>query len=263
MLSMLIDIIVKSHLSADKIIAEFYRRKRYLGSHDRRWITEKVYGIIRNFILLKELRRGCPGLSEGSDAMVMFLIHEVRIAGKNAAEVTSDYSQLLDSFRLSGAVLDLEIFASGINEAASKLADDPDSIFVMNSFPNFFCELLPWKVKKDCVPIMTALNREAKVSIRVDTSKISRESTMEYFHGHGVQATPAEFSRLGIYLSKRMNLNTVELYNNGMVEIQDEASQLVGLIMDPRGGETIVDACAGAGGKSSTCVTFERVCSER
>ena len=51
----LLDRIVKTDLPADKTISDFYRQRKYLGSHDRRWITDKIYGIIRNFLLLKEI----------------------------------------------------------------------------------------------------------------------------------------------------------------------------------------------------------------
>lgn len=234
-------------LPADKLISDFYKQRRYLGSHDRRWITQKFYGVIRNFIFIRELSKLCP--SE-RDVLGMFLIHEIKFAGMNPEELKSDYSQLLDAYRLSGIEIDLANFVARVNDAATKLESDPANNSVVNSFPEFFCELLPPSVKGNCVSIMKALNREARVCIRIDTTKISRENVMGYFRNHGIEATPSEFSPFGVHLSKRMDLNTVDLYKRGLIEVQDEASQLVGLMVNPREGETIVDACAGAGGKS-------------
>ena len=100
------------------------------------------------------------------------------------------------------------------------------------------------------VSIMTALNREARVCVRVNTSRISRDKVLNSFKSQGVEAVPSAFSPMGIYLPKRVNLNNVRLYKEGLIEIQDEASQMIGLIVNPQEGEAIVDACAGAGGKS-------------
>jgi 16S rRNA (cytosine967-C5)-methyltransferase len=250
----LLDKIVKTNLSrerdilpADKIIADFYKQRRYLGSHDRRWITEKVYSIIRNFIFISELSKLCL---TNRDASGTFLIHEIRFTGMNVEELRSDYSQLLDTYKLSGREIDLDNLVACVNDATTKLANDPANHFLVNSFPDFFCELLPPSVRGDCVSIMTTLNRKARVCIRVDTAQISRERAMDDFRDHGIETSLSEFSPFGIYLSKRINLNSVNLYEDGLIEIQEEASQLVGLIVDPREGEIIVDACAGAGGKS-------------
>ncbi len=168
-------------LPADKLISDFYKQRRYLGSHDRRWITQKFYGVIRNFIFIRELSKLCP--SE-RDVLGMFLIHEIKFAGMNPEELKSDYSQLLDAYRLSGIEIDLANFVARVNDAATKLESDPANNSVVNSFPEFFCELLPPSVKGNCVSIMKALNREARVCIRIDTTKISRENVMGYFRNH-------------------------------------------------------------------------------
>ncbi|MFZ1082748.1 MAG: RsmB/NOP family class I SAM-dependent RNA methyltransferase [Candidatus Kryptoniota bacterium] len=243
----------RNSLPADKIIADFYKQRRYFGSHDRRWVTEKVYSIIRNFIFIKELSKLCLS---NRDALGTFLIHEIKFAGMKEDKLRSDYSQLLETYRLSGREIDLENLVARVNDAAIKLASDPANYSLVNSFPDFFCELLPPNIKRNCISIMTALNRKARVCVRVDTTKISRERAMAYFGDHGIETSFSEFSPFGIYLSKRINLNSIGLYKEGSIEVQEEASQLVGLIVDPQEGETIVDACAGAGGKSLELATL-------
>lgn len=97
---------------------------------------------------------------------------------------------------------------------------------------------------------MVALNREARVCIRVDLNKIRRDEVAGKFKEKGIETEPAAYSPMGLYLPRRINLNNEELYRDGLIEVQEEASQLVGLLLNPKAGEIVVDSCAGAGGKS-------------
>lgn len=242
----LLDKIVKADPPADKVISDFYRSRKYLGSHDRRWITEKAYGIIRNFLLLRKIGAAC---SSDTKALDIFLLHEILIAGMKPEETRGTYSDLLETYRLAGHEIDLEnLSICSVNKLTALKTSNNE--FILNSFPDFFCDLLPSNMRNECVTIMKALNREAHVCVRVDTMKISRDTVVDSFRKIGIEASASMISPLGIYLSKRVNLNNVELFRDGMVEIQEEASQLVGLIVDPQRDEIIVDACAGAGGKS-------------
>ncbi len=242
----LVDKIVKADLPADRIISDFYKQRKYLGSHDRRWITDRVYGIIRNFILLRKMDEES---ASDSKALNYFLLHEILIADLVPDEIRTNYSQLLESYKMSGNLIDVEKLSASSTQKLRELKS-VNNEFILNSFPDFFRDLLASSVKEECLPIMKALNHEAHVCVRVDTSKISRDDVMDLFKKGGVAVSPTSFSPLGIYLPKRINLNNNELYKNGMIEIQEEASQLVGLIVDPHKDEIMVDACAGGGGKS-------------
>jgi 16S rRNA (cytosine967-C5)-methyltransferase len=242
----LLDNIVRTDAPADRIISDFYKQRRYLGSHDRQWITNKIYGIIRNFILLREIGKKCVS---DPKSLNIFLLHELLIAKLEAGEIQNIYSQLLELYKLTGTEINLEGLSDCSTRKFSELENSNNDL-ILNSFPDFFCEFLPSKVRDECPLIMEALNQEAQVCIRVDTARISREEVVVAFWKDSMEVPKSKFSPLGIYLPKRINLNNVELYKNGMIEIQEEASQLVGLIVDPRKGEVIVDACAGGGGKS-------------
>lgn len=243
----LLDKIVKSNLPADRVVSEFCRQRRYFGSHDRRWITEKVYSIIRNLILLRELSKKC---ALNSEAFNVFLIHELLMVGMKPDEIENVYPNLLDAYKLSGIKFDLRELDRCTREVFAEMTTDSRNAFLINSFPDFFGELLPATVQKDSAPIMAALNHEARVCIRVDTNKTSREKIVRLFLEQGVEASFSKISPLGVYLPKRINLNGLEFYKSGAIEIQEEASQLVGLMVNPQEGEVIVDACAGGGGKS-------------
>lgn len=243
----LLERVVKSGLPSDRVIQDFYRERRYLGSHDRRWITDKLYGIIRNLILLREMASKC---AEGSRPLHVFLAHEIAIAGMQADELEQAYPTLFESYRMSGENLQLETLAACFKNRFKEVEENFSETPLFFSFPDFFPELLPENVRGETISIMTALNREARVCIRVDTNRMSRDEAVRIFRENGIEAEPAEYSPLGLFLPKRINLNNERLYKDGTVEIQEESSQLIGLLVDPQKDETIVDACAGAGGKS-------------
>lgn len=243
----LLEKVVRSNLPSDRVIQDFYRERRYLGSHDRRWITEKLYHIIRNFILLKELSGSCV---DKPSPLHVFLAHEIAFAGLGEDEIEHSYSSLLESYRLTGEKFDLPVLSQCIRGRLRTIEETSHDSPLFYSFPEFFPNLLPEKLRNELVPLMAAFNEEADVCVRIDTNRISRDEAAHSFDQHGIETQKTEYSPLGLRLSKRINLNNDHLYKEGLIEVQEEASQLVGLLVDPHQDETIVDACAGAGGKS-------------
>lgn len=243
----LIERVFRSNLPADRVIQDFYRERRYLGSHDRRWITERLYSVIRNFILLRKISGECVGRPM---PVHIFLAHEICLEGMGVGELGKNYETLLETYRMAGEKIELEDLFSCISTGYVKMKETQGTDPLFFSFPDFFPGLLPEGVRAEVVPLMAALNREARVCIRVDLNRISRDEVIRVFKEEGTEAEAAKYSPMGAYLSKRVNLNNNRLYKGGLIEVQEEASQLIGLLADPRRDEIIVDACAGAGGKS-------------
>ena len=95
-----------------------------------------------------------------------------------------------------------------------------------------------------------ALLERAPLDLRVNGARVSREEILPEFPGAG--APP--LSPWGIRLPSDSRVDDHPAYANGLVEVQDEGSQLIALACGPQPGETIVDLCAGAGGKSLALV---------
>jgi 16S rRNA (cytosine967-C5)-methyltransferase len=91
-----------------------------------------------------------------------------------------------------------------------------------------------------------ALLERAPVDLRVNVSRTSRADIVEQFAG----ATPTAISPWGIRLAPDSRVDDHPSFREGLVEVQDEGSQLIALGCATADGETIVDLCAGAGGKS-------------
>lgn len=243
----LLEKVVRSRLPSDRVIQDFYRERRYLGSHDRRWITEHLYAIVRNFILFREISRLCI---EHPHPVHVFLVGEIVSSGMKSEELERAYRALWESYQMSGLKMDLASFCDCVCGRFGEIKQSAGVDPLLYSFPDFFVEMLPEKIRGESVQLMIALNTEARVCIRVDTNRMLRDEVIRAFAEEGVKVEPARFSPVGVYLPKRINLNNNLLYRQGIIEVQEEASQLVGLLINPKKDEIIVDACAGAGGKS-------------
>jgi 16S rRNA (cytosine967-C5)-methyltransferase len=94
-------------------------------------------------------------------------------------------------------------------------------------------------------------NQVPPYSIRVNTLKTGRRQLLEQIKSKGFLVEATAFSQVGIHIeSPQSPLIEEELHRQGFFQIQDEASQMIVPILDPKPGETILDLCAGAGGKT-------------
>src|SRR5207247_668317 len=97
---------------------------------------------------------------------------------------------------------------------------------------------------------MAALNAPAPTDLRVNLLKADRERAASALAAEGVAAEPTPLSPIGLRLRERVPLGTLAAFKDGLVEVQDESSQIAALLADARPGMRVVDFCAGAGGKA-------------
>jgi 16S rRNA (cytosine967-C5)-methyltransferase len=93
--------------------------------------------------------------------------------------------------------------------------------------------------------------------LRINNFSDSREEVMKTLASSGIEASPTPYSPLGLRVKGKPALNRHALFLKGKIEVQDEGSQLIGLLVAPRRGEMVADFCAGAGGK--TCCWADAV----
>src|SRR5207237_329942 len=97
---------------------------------------------------------------------------------------------------------------------------------------------------------LAALMGEAATDLRTNTLKASREDAIAALAREGVEGEPTPLSPLGIRVAGRPPLASLTCFQQGLIEVQDEGSQLIALLSDARPGQRVVDFCAGAGGKT-------------
>jgi len=97
---------------------------------------------------------------------------------------------------------------------------------------------------------MAALLTAAPLDLRVNPLKATREVVLRALRALGLRAERSRMAPYGVRVNERPSLSSLPMLKNGEVEIQDEGSQLVAMLVDARPGERVVDFCAGAGGKT-------------
>ncbi len=102
----------------------------------------------------------------------------------------------------------------------------------------------------DAADVWRSMMLPAPVGLRVNLRRTTREHVVQQLRSEGVQVSPGLLSPACINVSERINILQHPLYRDGLVEIQDEGSQLIGLACEVRPGMSVLDACAGAGGKT-------------
>jgi 16S rRNA (cytosine967-C5)-methyltransferase len=91
-----------------------------------------------------------------------------------------------------------------------------------------------------------SLLERAPLDLRANVARTSRDEMVGQFEG----AHPTPMSPWGIRLQAETRIDDLPAFAKGLVEVQDEGSQLVALACSPASNEQILDLCAGAGGKS-------------
>ena len=94
-----------------------------------------------------------------------------------------------------------------------------------------------------------ASSQQPPLTLRVNTLRSSREELLQNFKEHGIEAAPCRFSPDGIAVAGRHIISTLPGFEAGLFAVQDEASQIAGLLLGAAPGERIWDACSAPGGK--------------
>jgi 16S rRNA (cytosine967-C5)-methyltransferase len=121
---------------------------------------------------------------------------------------------------------------------------------VANDLPEWLAPYLERVFGKGLEHEMTALNGPAPTDLRVNLLKADRETARRALAAEGVAARPTPLSPVGLRLHERVPLGNLAAFKQGLVEVQDESSQIAALLADARHGMRVVDFCAGAGGKT-------------
>jgi 16S rRNA (cytosine967-C5)-methyltransferase len=259
---------------ADQLAGRFLRERRYLGARDRRFISELYFDVLRHRALLEyharcglvgasapAVRRAAPvsepderpegGMSAAPGPIGLLTAHQLHLAGETAEGLLPDVADL---WRMAGVTGDVRacVEAIGASTIAPSILEDPVGRMSLqySIAADIVREWIERFGQESAERLCRASNEPAPTTIRVNTLRCTREECRAALAGEGIGSAPTRYSRDGLVLEKRVNAGALESFRGGMFEMQDEGSQLISLLADPRPGQTVVDACAGGGGKS-------------
>ena len=218
----LISEIFKDKEPADNLINAYLRERKYIGSKDRRFITETVWNILR-----RRRRLTFDAQSDNPRRMLLYFLRN------------EDLDVLCEDSAYSLAPLSKEekIWLAKENEMPyppEVEAETPDWLFA--------------KIKD--FSLLKSLNEPAGADLRIN--KATREIMLQKLRAEGLFFSPTPYSPIGIRSTERVNLHNCIAYQEGEVEVQDEASQIAAILSDVCPNHKTIDYCCGAGGKSLT-----------
>ena len=234
----LLDLIEDTKSPADRLMAQYFRDHRYIGSKDKAAISEWLYITLRRKATLAWLAEQLElpveprsllavAVAQSEDVVVNEMFNGEQYAPRKLSHVEKTALAKLDLIQL---------------------VDAPD--WVRLNIPEWLTPKLLRSLGDDFESEMLALQERATTDIRVNTLKIAREALIKELESQGFSPQPTPISTLGLRFSTRVALFNQNAFKKGWFEVQDEGSQLLAAVCDVKPGMRVVDFCAGAGGKT-------------
>lgn len=227
---------------ADAVVSAWFRARRQISAPDRGAIIDLFYTLLRHHARLGWWLAEHGRRDEPRNRLLAWLVLDGRPPEQVRALFTGD--------RYAPAVL-------GDRERALLARLQGNSIDHVDMPDAIRCECPPWALAPllgrfgdAFAPEMAAMLAPAPLDLRVNPLKSTRAAMLGALHNLGHQPQPTPMAPLGIRLDQRLSLADLPMLKTGEVEIQDEGSQLVAMLVDARPGDRVVDFCAGAGGKT-------------
>lgn len=140
---------------------------------------------------------------------------------------------------------------AGVEALPELTPGEPPSLALRASLPDWLADHFAQEWGPEAEDFCAHLNVPGPITLRVNTLRTSREALAQRLRTEGVETRPGLWSPLALQIDgPRPNLYGLPSLQEGLFEVQDEGSQLLGLLVEARPGETVLDFCAGAGGKT-------------
>ena len=241
-----------SERPADNIIDTFFRSHKYLGSHDRRFIAETTYGTLRHLrkcedLLLKSLDGATGGMIR-EDGFLLLIVTYLVALDRRTKIAAEDVQPILKSGKLHQHLAGI---MKAIAASQKKTEGEHEPIALKYSFPDWMVERFVEQYGgAETEALCKSLNEQAPVTLRVNELKSNVETCQQALKDEGIETLRTALSPVGLHLAKRINVFQLQAFRDGLFEVQDEGSQLLPLLIDPKPTAKLLDACAGAGGKT-------------
>jgi len=211
---------------ADSVVSRFFREHRQLGPRERATLAETAYNVLRHKLRFEYLARSGSGAKERRLAILGF--HAPR-----------DF--------LYGAINETEkTWLEGCDRVKPEEFLDRHR----HNLPEWMVEPLKAQLGDEFWPLVESLGQSATLDLRVNALHDKRADVQKELKLAGIATAPTPYSPWGLRIQGKPALTKLDAFARGAIEVQDEGSQLLALLLDAHRGEMVVDFCAGAGGKT-------------
>jgi 16S rRNA (cytosine967-C5)-methyltransferase len=270
-----LDAVFTEGASPDKALERLFKRNRQLGARDRKFIAESTYDIIRNWRKLNWVfGEEVSPIGVERDEQIFWNVlaawlveHDTpslpeweefrELSPQKIAEKLREARGLSGSgASVAGAVAINAMNANNENDASENNTEvDGENasipLAIRESYPDWLDQLGREELGEKWDDYAHALNQPAPAFVRANRLKCDREKLAARLKEEAeLESTPAPFTDDGLQLSERKNVFATKAFAEGWFEMQDGASQQVAQMVAPVRGERVIDACAGAGGKT-------------
>ena len=224
-----LDAIFNQNEYADKVVQRTLKKDKRWGSRDRKFIAETIYEMVR----WKRLYNEIAGTKEHYTKENLWKNFTVWAVLKGYK--LPDWKQFTGTpaRRIKGKFDELQKIRS-----------------FKESIPEWLDQLGEAELGEQWPEIMHALNQQAEVILRVNTLKTNTKALQQILEAEGIETSILKGFPDALLLNERQNIFLSKAFQDGLFEVQDASSQLVAPFLDLQPGQRVVDACAGAGGKT-------------
>lgn len=217
--------IFKENRYSDKVLEKVFKQNKQWGSRDRKFIAESVYDIVRHFRLLSHLAQSQNNYWFITSVYLVIKGYELpqwpEFKDLNKEFVLKEFEKAKTNFLLFNS------YSNEMNDVCVK-------------------ELGEEKWQQEAI----AMNKQAPVVIRVNTLKANLQKLKQNLLNDNIDTSEINELNNALVLNKRSNIFTNVNFKEGYFELQDAGSQAVGNFVGAKEKDLVIDACAGAGGKS-------------
>ncbi|MCQ1548034.1 MAG: RsmB/NOP family class I SAM-dependent RNA methyltransferase [Candidatus Accumulibacter phosphatis] len=221
--------LLRSVFPADQVVSRYFRQHRELGHADRGFIAETV------FLVLRRKRSLSARCADELTSRRLLLAALACLQGMNRRQLEGVLSESESKWLAQAKAVKIDELPPAVR------LDLPDWLYA-----EFMAQYAADEVER----LANGLNQPAPLDLRVNPLKTGRSEVLARLLADGLAAEACRYSPLGIRLLGKPALSKHPLFIDGSIEVQDEGSQLLGFLVQPKRGEMVADFCAGAGGKT-------------
>jgi 16S rRNA (cytosine967-C5)-methyltransferase len=254
----------ETDLHLDRLLADSFKRYRYLTPLDRSFLTELTYGVLRwrgklDWVIRQFSKIPFEKIEIETINILRLGLYQILFLSRTPSSAAVNESVKLAKQirgRGGGGFVNAVLRSSIRQKDKIRYPDMAENaalhLSVVQSHPLWLVERWVKEVGvEEALRICAFNNRISSLTLRANTLKINRKDLIEKLRETELEPHPTRYSEEGIMLQNPPPTPELPFLKEGLYMIQDEASQLVTSILDPRPGERILDACAAPGGKTT------------